>query len=110
MDFLWRHKGALAVGAVLTVFLADPEPFLDGTRDLAEVAVATALPPVAEVPGQLAQAAFRRLDCGTVGRSLLALAAALAWISILGRRGRRAFRRWRPGHAPTAPPSAGSAL
>ena len=52
MDFLWRHKGALAVGAVLAAFLADPGPFLDGTRDLAEVAVAAAVPPVAEVPGQ----------------------------------------------------------
>ena len=108
MDFVWHHKGALAVGVVLTAFLADPGPFLDGTRDLAEATVTAAVPPVAEVPGQLAQAAFRRLDCGTVGRCLLALTAALAWISILGRRGRCAFRRWRPGHAPTTPPSAES--
>ena len=30
-DFLWRNKGTLAGGAALTAFLADPEPFLDGT-------------------------------------------------------------------------------
>src|SRR5947208_3262448 len=34
LDFVWRHKGALAVGAVLAEFLADPAPFLDGTRRL----------------------------------------------------------------------------
>lgn len=44
-DFIWRNKGALAVAAVLTAFLEDPKPFIDGTRDLAMTAAA----PVAEV-------------------------------------------------------------
>ena len=43
--FVWEHKGALAVGTVLTAFLADPEPFIDGTVRLAE--------PIAEVPGKI---------------------------------------------------------
>jgi len=37
MDFIWRNKGALAVTAALTAFLADPEPFIHGTKDLAAI-------------------------------------------------------------------------
>lgn len=37
MDFIWRNKGALAVTAALTAFLADPEPFIDGTKDLTAI-------------------------------------------------------------------------
>ncbi|HOW71293.1 MAG TPA: hypothetical protein PKY77_11880 [Phycisphaerae bacterium] len=44
-DFIWRHKGALAVAAVLGAFLDDPKPFIEGTQDLA----ASAAVPVAEV-------------------------------------------------------------
>lgn len=33
-DFIWRNKGALAIGATLTAFLADPEPFIDGVMNL----------------------------------------------------------------------------
>lgn len=36
MGFVWRHKGALAVSAVLGSFLAQPEAFLGGSRRLAE--------------------------------------------------------------------------
>ena len=38
-DFIWKHKGALAVATVATAFLADPQPFIDGARDIADVAV-----------------------------------------------------------------------
>ncbi len=34
LNFLWDHKGALAVGTILTAFLADPAAFLDGTKKL----------------------------------------------------------------------------
>lgn len=37
MEFLWRHKGVLAGGAALTAFLANPEPYLHGTADIARV-------------------------------------------------------------------------
>ena len=33
-DFVWRNKAVLAAGAVLAAFLADPEPYLNGVRDL----------------------------------------------------------------------------
>ena len=37
MDFIWKNKGSLAIAAVLAAFLRDPEPFISGTKDLAEV-------------------------------------------------------------------------
>lgn len=45
MDFIWRNKGKLAVASVLGVFLADPEPFINGTKELLE--------PVMEVPAKM---------------------------------------------------------
>lgn len=33
-DFVWRNKAALAAGAALAAFLAEPEPYLNGVRDL----------------------------------------------------------------------------
>lgn len=44
-DFIWRNKGALAVGATLTAFVTSPGPFLDGTQKLtAAIADATVKP------------------------------------------------------------------
>lgn len=37
--FIWKHKGALAVATLATAFVADPKVFLEGTQDLAEVAL-----------------------------------------------------------------------
>ncbi len=38
-EFIWKHKGTLAVAAVAAAFIADPQPFIDGAKNLAEVAV-----------------------------------------------------------------------
>jgi hypothetical protein len=38
MEFIWKNKGPLATAAVLLAFVHDPEPFINGTRDLASVA------------------------------------------------------------------------
>jgi hypothetical protein len=51
MDFIWRNKGSLAVGAALTAFLADPESFLDGTRELASVLAQEVGQPLLETVG-----------------------------------------------------------
>lgn len=48
MDFVWKNKGALATATVLTAFLANPQPFIDGSRDLAKVAGGSLLRPLAE--------------------------------------------------------------
>ncbi|MFM8470795.1 MAG: hypothetical protein ACKODH_12675 [Limisphaerales bacterium] len=34
MEFVWKHKGPLAVTAVLTTFLASPDKYIDGTKKL----------------------------------------------------------------------------
>jgi hypothetical protein len=47
-DFVWRNKGALAVGATLTAFLANPQPFLDGAQSVTETVAVQALAPAIE--------------------------------------------------------------
>jgi hypothetical protein len=47
-EFVWENKGALAVGTALVAFLAEPEAFLNGTKELAKVAGETAAKPLAE--------------------------------------------------------------
>jgi len=34
MDFIWKHKGALAVAATLGSFLADPQAYISGAKEL----------------------------------------------------------------------------
>lgn len=48
MDFIWRNKGALAVGTTLTAFLASPEPFINGTASLADTVGEHAVRPAVE--------------------------------------------------------------
>jgi hypothetical protein len=93
MDFVWRHKGALAVTAVLTAFLADPEPFLNGSRRLAGDVASTAARPVTSwIAGALG-----RLVPDT--RWLLVVALSLGTTFTLAiALGRR--RLARPGHPP----------
>ena len=67
VNFLWQNKGALAGGAALAAFLADPEPFLNGTRDLAAVAGDSVVKPV--VGG-----VFTLLNVALVGAGVLLLA------------------------------------
>jgi len=51
LAFLWKHRAVLVTGTLLTAFLANPEPFLEGTRIVAENVVR----PVAETPGRVLQ-------------------------------------------------------
>ncbi len=77
-DFVWRNKGALATGACLTAFLADPEPFIAGSRDLARVIADVAREPIRE--------AARRTNWTLivlVGMSLMAVLAVLRWKRLL---------------------------
>lgn len=34
MDFIWKNKGSLAVASVLTTFLADPQAYISGAKEL----------------------------------------------------------------------------
>lgn len=49
-EFVWNNKGALAVGAALTAFVASPDDFIDGTVDLTNIVAENAVKPLAEVP------------------------------------------------------------
>jgi hypothetical protein len=44
-DFIWRNKAVLAGGAALTAFLAHPEAFINGTRDITAVAAESVVKP-----------------------------------------------------------------
>jgi hypothetical protein len=46
-EFVWRNKGALAVGATLTAFVTQPGPFLDGTQKLTAVVADATVKPLA---------------------------------------------------------------
>jgi hypothetical protein len=66
---LWRNKGALAVTAVAATFIANPEPYLNGTKELAGAVVSQVARPLAEVPVVMAKeggAEFARNTNGTV--------------------------------------------
>lgn len=52
MDFVWRNKGALAVGTTLTAFLANPEPFINGTSQLVDTAARNVVKPVVQETAQ----------------------------------------------------------
>lgn len=76
MEFIWRNKGALAVTAALTAFLSDPQPFLNGTKDLASIAAQ-------HVAAPLASEAGRRTNWTIVALTIIGLLAlwfaARAW-------------------------------
>lgn len=52
MAFVWRNKGALAVAGALTAFLANPEPFIDGTVELTKAAGESIAKPLATEIGR----------------------------------------------------------
>jgi hypothetical protein len=52
MDFIWRNKGALAVGTTLTAFLAQPTAFIDGTNQLASTVGDVAVKPLVQETGR----------------------------------------------------------
>ncbi len=76
--FLWRHKGKVFAAAVLASFLSDPQPYLDGVKDLLG-------PPLAEA----AREAGQRADWTLLGLAAMGLVAA----AVAMRRLRRAVAR-----------------
>ncbi|MBW3538825.1 MAG: hypothetical protein KY476_01005 [Planctomycetes bacterium] len=62
MDFIWRNKGSLAVAAALAAFLANPEPFLDGTTNIADIVAKHTVKPLVDVPGRIASEAAKQTN------------------------------------------------
>lgn len=81
MDFVWRNKGALfltgAGTAALLAFLSDPQPFIDGTRDLAQVGADLA----SDVTGHVAGAATE-VTTAAVHETGSLLNTVLRWVGI----------------------------
>ena len=94
MDFVWSHKGALTVASVLAAFLADPEPFISGIRNVCDSAVhevgTAVVRPLVDVPGNLASKAVGRSHCSPL-LALLLLLLLLALAALLLRRQYRRF-------------------
>jgi hypothetical protein len=96
-DFIWRNKGALTVTAALAAFLANPEPFLDGAKDITKVLAEHAVKPIAEVPGQVASEAAKNTNWTVVIVCGLCVLALLA--------GARDWLRHRAAYAQAKPPA-----
>ncbi|HTU92891.1 MAG TPA: hypothetical protein VMF69_22615 [Gemmataceae bacterium] len=78
MTFIWEHKGALTVAATLVAFLAEPEPFIDGAKEL----TATVVKPLADVPAIAAKEGSAEVARKTNWTLVfLALIAALALLA-----------------------------
>ena len=52
MDFIWKNKGSLTVATVLTAFLANPQPFIDGTVDVTKSGLESVAQPLATEIGK----------------------------------------------------------
>lgn len=88
MNFVWDHKGTLAVTAVLATFVAHPGDYITGARDLAKVAGENIARPVAEIPSKVAVEVVRGTNCTFVFVGSLLLVALLIGVRIWRRRKR----------------------
>lgn len=77
MDFVWKHKGALAVTAVLATFLADPEPYITGAKELATVTVERVVAPIAEAPKEIATTVARNTNWTPIILTVVGIVGAL---------------------------------
>ena len=50
MTFVWEHKGALATTVGLAAFLSNPEAFINGAKDMAQIVGENAVKPVLQAP------------------------------------------------------------
>ena len=82
MDFIWRNKGALTVGAALVAFLANPQPFLDGTKDITKIVAENVAKPIASVPGQVADHAARNTNWTVVSLAILGVIAGIVGLKV----------------------------
>lgn len=76
MEFIWKHKGALAASAAMVAFVRDPEPFINGTRDILSIATESAM----RVPGKIAEGVAARTNWTVVVLVGIGLAVAVLFI------------------------------
>jgi predicted Fe-Mo cluster-binding NifX family protein len=83
MTFVWEHKGALATTAGLTAFLANPDSFISGARDIAQIVGENVIKPVAQMPGAVATEIAR----GTNWTLLFLAAGATGFLCVAAKSG-----------------------
>jgi hypothetical protein len=104
MQFIWRHKGALAVGTTLTAFLIEPEPFINGAKDITQIAAEKIAAPIANVPQTVAKEASAEVARKTNWTLIFLVIIAVPTLLVAVRW--RLFRRSAPAvpaPAPAAP-------
>jgi hypothetical protein len=81
MTFVWEHKGALATTAGLTAFLANPQAFITGAKDMAQIVGENAVKPLAQVPAAVATEVARGTNWTVIFlvAGLFGLAGGVAW-------------------------------
>lgn len=65
MKYIWEHKKELASAAVLTAFLNDPAPFIDGTKELAMAVAAPIVTGAVQVADSVAREAIAPVAAAT---------------------------------------------
>jgi hypothetical protein len=85
MTFVWRNKGSLAIAATLAAFLANPEPFIDGTVELTKATAESIGNPLAKEIGKnanwtLVLPTLAAVAAGLIGFKLW-LRQPLRWVS-----------------------------
>jgi hypothetical protein len=74
MEFIYKHRKVLAGGAVLTAFLANPQPYIDGTLELADLVGETVVKPITTIPQKAVE---ESLQNPAVAWTFAAVSAAL---------------------------------
>jgi hypothetical protein len=86
MGFIWRNKGALAVGTVLASFVRDPEPFLSRGKEISGRVASAGEPSLVDLTEQAAGSLSEAIWWPTIGLNAV-LAGWTIW-----RIGRRVTR------------------
>jgi hypothetical protein len=79
-DFVWKNKGALAVGATLTAFLAKPEAFLNTAQGMSQTVAENAVRPLAEAPGKAVEGVAKNTNWTAI---FMVIVLALAGFAVL---------------------------
>jgi len=97
MDFVWKNKESLAISAALIAFLADPEPFINGTKDITKIVAENVAQPLAAAPAHVAEEAARRTNWTPI--VLVVVLAVIGFIGVKTGLMRKAF--WELMRAPS---------
>ena len=82
VKFIWNNKGGLAVAAVLGTFIANPAPYINGTKDLATPGMEKG----AETAGEIGVTMLETIDWTTILIVGMVAVVGYAWLRMRKRR------------------------